>query len=289
MEVCTQVPATTSNFGPGFDCLGAALRIYNRVTVSRQSGRHREPDPPHPMAGEAAAAFFAQPGVPKKRFPFTWKISGDVPPSRGLGSSVTLRLGVLSGLNALSGSPLSPERLFGLCASLEGHPDNAAPAQFGGFTVAGGAPAASAVPFPVSPRLRFVLLIPDFEIRTDDARRLLPGQVSRTAAVASSGRACRITAAFATRNYELLRGAFEDTAFHQPHRLPLIPVLPEVIAAGTSAGALGGFLSGSGSTIVCLTLQTPERVAAAMHEAMRSPLARTIVTGVDNRGAKIIP
>ena len=284
-----RVPASTSNFGPGFDCLGAALRIYNRVTLSQVSAKIPAGiAPPHPMVAEAAAAFFAQRGAGRKRFPFAWEIAGDVPPSRGLGSSVTLRLGIIGGLNALTGSPLSPQRIFALGAALEGHPDNAAPAQFGGFTVAGGEPGAPLSRVSVSSRLHCVLLIPDFEIRTEDARRLLPVQISRTEAVASSARACRITAAFMSRSYETLQGAFEDTAFHQPHRLPLIPVLPDVIAAGVAAGALGGFLSGSGSTIICLTLQTPERVAAAMHEAMRSPAARTMITRVDNWGAKLV-
>jgi homoserine kinase len=288
MEVCLQVPASTSNFGPGFDCLGAALRIYNRVTVSGANSSPAAPaaTPPHPMVAEAAAAFFA--GTGEKGFPFAWKITGDVPRSRGLGSSVTLRLGIIAGLNALAGSPLSRERVFTLCAGLEGHPDNAAPAQFGGFTVAATGGENQVLRVDVSPKLHCVLLIPDHEIRTADARRLLPAQVSRAEAVASSARACRITGAFATRNYEALRGAFADTAFHQPHRLVLIPELPQVIAAGVKAGALGGFLSGSGSTIVCLTLAESERVAAAMHAAAGSAGARTMITRFDNRGARLI-
>jgi homoserine kinase len=289
MEVCLQVPASTSNFGPGFDCLGAALRLYNRATLTTLPADEGEAvaRPPHAMVEEAAAAYFAEVGPGQRRFPFAWKMTGDVPPSRGLGSSVTLRLGIIAGLNALSGNPLSPERVFVLCAGLEGHPDNAAPAQFGGFTVAGGGGAeAPVLRVTVSPRLHCVLLVPEFEIRTADARRLLPAQVSRLEAVASSARACRIAAAFATRNYEALRGAFEDSAFHQPHRLPLIPFLPAVIAAGVAGGALGGFLSGSGSTIICLTLQTPERVAAAMRAAAGA--GRTIVTRIDNRGARVV-
>ncbi len=293
MEVCHQVPASTSNFGPGFDCLGAALRLYNRVTVSRCDGVAGTPDLAHPvdpMAEQAGAAFFGALPDGNRRFPFAWEIAGDVPRSRGLGSSVTLRLGILAGLNALAGAPLSRERIFELCAGLEGHPDNAAPAQFGGFTVAGGkGENAPVLRVSVSPKLRCVLLIPDFEIRTEEARRLLPATVSRLEAVASSARACRIAAAFATRRYELLRGAFEDTAFHQPHRLPLIPFLPDVLAAGREAGALGGFLSGSGSTIICLTLQTPRRVAAAMQAALGRGGGRTLITMVDNTGAKPMP
>ena len=172
---------------------------------------------------------------------------------------------------------------------MEGHADNAAPAQFGGVTVAGGEQLdAPPLRFEVSPTLFFVLLVPDFEVRTADSRRILPEEVNRKAAVASSARACRITAAFAGRHYEALRDTFEDSAFHQPHRLPLVPFLPKVLAGSRAAGALGGFLSGSGSTVACLTLEEPETVAAAMLEASGLADAKTIVTRADNRGARVL-
>ena len=279
--VSVEVPATTSNLGPGYDCLGVALSIYNRVTVAE--GGEGEP---FEMAAEAAAAFFAK--ANREAFPFNCSIEGEVPMSRGLGSSVTLRLGVLTGLNVLAGEPLSRTEIFDIGASLEGHPDNAAPASFGGFTVAGGEDRnASPLRFEVGPELGFVLLVPNFEVRTADSRRILPEDVNRKAAVASSARACRITAAFASRQYEALRDAFEDSAFHQPHRLPLVPFLPKVLAAGRGAGALGGFLSGSGSTVACLTLEEPEGVAAAMLEASGLQGARTLVTRADNLGARV--
>jgi homoserine kinase len=277
-SVTTQVPATTANLGPGYDCLGVALLLGNRVTVSRAA----EPVVLPPIVELAAESFFTAAEV--GRFPFDWSIEGEVPPSRGLGSSVTVRLGVLSGLNALCGQPLSREQLFGLCARLEGHPDNAAPAAFGGFTVAGGEAISR---FEVSLALEFVLLIPDFEVSTPEARRVLPAQLDRLAAVASVANACRITAAFAAQDYQKLRGAFMDH-LHQPHRLPLIPFLNDVIAAGESAGALGGFLSGSGSTICCVTLKNSAEVAVAMLAASGQKGARTVITQADNRGAVII-
>lgn len=270
--VTIRVPATTANLGPGYDCLGVALRLYNHVTVKREGAK-----PSDPMFAAAAGAFFATSNC--ESFGISVTIEGDVPRSRGLGSSVTVRLGLLHGLNELARRPLSAEQLFQLCAELEGHPDNAAPAAFGGFTVAGGEKIAR---FEVAPELKFVLLIPDFEIATPDARRVLPPQLDRLAAVSSCANACRITAAFASRDYELLRGAFAD-GLHQPFRERLIPMLPRVIAAGEEAGALGGFLSGSGSTICCVTLENADIVAAAMLEAADRP-ARVIVTSADNEG-----
>ena len=280
--VTVEVPATTSNLGPGYDCLGIALGLSNHVTVSRRAAGSASAII---MANEAADAFFARAGVAP--FGFSCEIGGDVPVSRGLGSSVTLRLGTIAGLNALAGEPLTRTELFEICAGLEGHPDNAAPAAFGGFTVAGGEGTAP-FRFPVGEALTFVLLIPDFEVRTADARRILPENVSRRAAVSSSARACRITAAFALGNYEALRDGFEDGAFHQPHRLPLVPFLPKVLAAGQAAGALGGFLSGSGSTIACLTLSDPEEVAQAMLATSGLPGARTVITHADNLGARVV-
>lgn len=278
--IVARIPGTTSNLGPGYDCLGVALGLYNEVRVARSKARPA----PHEMAAGAAEAFFRAAGV--KPFGFAWEIRGDVPISRGLGSSVTLRLGVMAGLNALAGSPLRRPALFGLCTELEGHPDNAAPAAFGGFNVcdpAGGEP----LRCEVDSALHFVLLVPDFEIRTSEARRMLPPTIGRLEAVRSSGRACRITAAFLQRDYPALRGLFQDEAFHEPHREPLIPCLRAVIAAGEKAGALGGFLSGSGSTICCLTLKSPERVAAAMLNASGLAGAKAIVALADNRGMRV--
>jgi homoserine kinase len=276
-QVTVRVPASTSNLGPGFDCLGIALRLYNDVTVSRGRG-----GPDRAMAISAADAFFKRAG--QKTFSFVCSIAGDVPQSRGLGSSVTVRLGVLHGLNEMANRPLQRCDIFEVCAHLEGHPDNAAPACYGGFNVVRGL---ARQMFTVSAQLHFVLLVPDFEIATSEARRLLPSRVDRLEAVENSRNACAITAAFASREYQSLRGAFADH-LHQPFRKKLIPFLDKVIAAAESAGALGAFLSGSGSTICAISQRSPETVSRAMLAAADSPGARTIITAADNRGARLL-
>ena len=274
-KITIRIPASTSNLGPGFDCLGVALRLYNDVTLTRALDRKAHPR----IIADAAKLFFAR----AHRRPFSFSCSGaeKIPRSRGLGASATIRLGVLFGLNELCRRPLDRLSIFRLCAELEGHPDNAAPSSVGGFTVARGE---NIQRFDVSPRLYFVLLIPELEIKTSAARKILPLQVSRSAAVESCGNACAITAAFASRNYEALRGAFVDR-LHQPFRQKLIPFLPLVIAAAEKAGALGAFLSGSGSTICALTLDNRHKVAAAMLRASK-PTARTIIATADNDGAR---
>ena len=275
--ITIRVPASTSNLGPGFDCLGIALQLYNDVTVVR--GRSaRLP----PIMRESGQRFFETAAVAP--FKFSVSIAGNVPPSRGLGSSVTVRLGIMHALNEFTERTLTRAQLFELCAALEGHPDNAAPAEFGGFTVARDLECQQ---FSVSARLHFVLLVPDFEIATTRARRVLPSRITRLDAVKSCGNACAITAAFASREYRKLRGAFGD-GLHQPFRRKLIPSLDRTIAAGEAAGALGGFLSGSGSTIACLTLRSPEKVARAMLEAAGETRARTIITKADNQGTRVL-
>jgi homoserine kinase len=290
-QVTVRVPASTSNLGPGFDCLGVALRINNVVTVTR--GRSPEQSRPK-IVFHAASRFFEQ--ARRNSFPFSFSLVEQIPRSRGLGSSATIRLGILHALNRLSGDPLDQWTMFQLCADLEGHPDNAAPATFGGFTVVGSpgcgirsTQRANAIVqrFDVSARLSFVVLVPDFEIRTSLARGILPSKISHSAAVKDCANACSITAAFASKNYEKLSGAFADY-LHQPFRTKLIPFLPRVIAAAEKAGALGAFLSGSGSTICALTLQHPDRVAVAMKRASQPSSSRTIVTHADNRGVRVI-
>jgi homoserine kinase len=275
-QLTVRVPASTSNLGPGFDCLGVALRIYNDVTVAR-GAQSQLPS----IARDAADLFFKR----TRRVPFSFSLSmrGTVPRARGLGGSVTARLGVLCALNALTGNRLDRLSLFELCAQLEGHPDNAAPAVFGGFTVVQGQIVQR---FDISERLSFILLIPNLEVRTSLARRILPSRILRAAAVKNCSNACAITAAFASTNYLNLRGAFRDQ-LHQPYREKLIPFLPRVISAAERAGALGAFLSGSGSTIAAVALHSSKKIAAAMARAAKTP-ARTIITHADNEGARVL-
>lgn len=300
-HVTVRVPASTSNLGPGFDCLGVALRIYNDVVVTRGAKSR-----PQAVVEEAADMFFRH--TRRAQFSFSASITGNIPRSRGLGSSVTVRLGILHALNAFTGNRVGRVSIFQLCAELEGHPDNAAPATFGGFTVVRSSATVSvarsmlataspsggkrnACPtlqrFEVSARLYFVLLIPDLEIKTSRARQILPSKVSRAGAVESCANACAVAAAFASKNYEKLQGVFADH-LHQPFRAKLIPFLPRVIAAAEKAGALGAFLSGSGSAICAVTLQHPDRVAAAMKRAAGWTSAHAVITHADNRGARVI-
>lgn len=276
-SIIIRVPATTANLGPGFDVMGVALKVYNSITLQRgKRGINDE------FVEEAANHFFQASG--RKPFRFSWNVAGDVPRSRGMGSSVTVRLGLLAGLNELTGRPLSREAIFAACAALEGHPDNAAPAAFGGFVACG--PHGQRARFSVGTKLQFVLFIPEFEMPTKEARAVLPAKISRADAVSNIAHASLIAAAFASGNYSLLRNAFTDR-LHQPYREKLIPFLTPCVEAGVRAGALGGWLSGSGSTLCCVTLNHAEKVAQAMQVAAEGIRGKTIITRADNAGVRV--
>ncbi len=281
LSVTISIPATTANLGPGFDSFGLALDFANLVTITREAP---SPLPLPPMVAGTAESFFLGCGLTP--FSFSWKICGSVPQARGLGSSVIVRLGILMGLNELSGQPISRQGIFRLCSQLEGHPDNTAPAIYGGFSISRSL--LEPLCYRVSAALRFILLIPDFEVATSDARKVMPKSISVADAAANAADAAVIAAAFATKRYDLLQGAFGDR-LHQPYRTRLIPFLPDVITAGEKAGSLGGWLSGSGSTICCLALDAERvpKIARAMRKSAPKN-SKLVICSANNRGVSIV-
>jgi homoserine kinase len=275
--VTVRVPGSTSNCGAGFDTLGLALNVHNDVTLVRADGNRVQADRPEDaraqaMVEEAAGAYFRKNGQPP--FGFSYRISGEVPPARGLGSSVTVRAGIVAGLAALAGSPLGLHRLVELVTELEGHPDNAAAGVLGGFCVARAHPNNGAyldtVRFEVPPELAFVVASPQVEILTKESRGALPTMLPYFDAVKSINSATYLVAAFAARDYEKLRGAVGDY-MHEPYRLPGIPGGREAIEAGIAAGALTGWLSGSGSSVLCVCF---EGHSAGVRSAMGDAFTR---------------
>ncbi|HWH70021.1 MAG TPA: homoserine kinase, partial [Candidatus Sulfotelmatobacter sp.] len=236
------------------------------------------------LVSEAARLFFRRVKAPA--FGLEVALSGNVPIGRGLGASATARLGVITALNELTRARLDAQQLLELGTELEGHPDNVSPALFGGFTISGRvAGSVRCLRFRVSPRLQLVTLIPQFEIPTEEARKLVPQTFSKADTVHSLNRAALIAGALASGDYQQLRGLFDDRV-HQPYRQALIPQLARVIRAGEKAGAIGGFLSGSGSAIMCLTLEQPQAVAQAMRRQL--PASEVRILRADNAGVKIL-
>jgi homoserine kinase len=288
-----RVPCSTSNLGSGFDTLGLALALHNELRVSRQpapgvvldhvpEGADRALLPG--MLEEASQFFFKW--IKQPPFGATVALASSIPAGRGLGASATARLGMVAALNTLGGSPLNRDELLDLVTTLEHHPDNASPCLLGGFTVSGMVDGrVRCLSFPVSAEVKFVTLVPDFQIATNEARKLVPATYSKADAVHGLNRASLISAAFSSGNYQALRGVFDDRV-HQPYREKLIPQLSRVIRAGENAGAIGGWLSGSGSAIMCMTLEKVDSILAAMQAEL--PNSRMLVLTADNRGMEIV-
>lgn len=296
-EVTVRVPGSTSNCGAGFDSLGLALDIYNDVTLTRGDWRGSRPAAPSDthgldMADEAAALFFVRAGVDE--IGFTLSIRGDVPMSRGLGSSVTLRAGVVAALNELTGARLAKDVLCSLVTQLEGHPDNATPAVIGGFCVARCDPHTGellgVLRKPIGKELCFVVVSPNQELETKKARGILPKELPYFDAVKSVNSAAYVVAAFLSGEYDRLRHAVKDF-LHEPYRLPLIPGAKPAIEAGVAAGALTGWLSGSGSSVLCVSKpKAAAKVGRAMAAAFAAHrLGATIhVLHADNDGLSVL-
>jgi homoserine kinase len=274
--VTVRVPGSTSNCGAGFDTLGLALSVHNDVTLKRVAGATAQAARPADARAQAmvevtAAAFFARAGgMP---FGFSFQIDGDVPPARGLGSSVTVRAGVVAGLAALAGAAMPPHDIIALVTVLEGHPDNAAAGVLGGFCVARSDPVTGAyldtIRFEVPPELAFVVVSPQIEILTKESRGTLPPTLPYFDAVRSINSATYLVAAFAARDFGKLRHAVRDY-MHEPYRLPQIAGGRQAIDAGVAAGAFTGWLSGSGSSVLCVC---PREQSAAVQSAMSAAFA----------------
>ena len=280
--VVVRVPASTSNCGAGFDTLGLALNLYNRVTITAAAGSGPIPDRPsdsraQEMVAEAFAAFTTRTGRPEAGF--RYRIEGDVPPARGLGSSVTVIAGVLAGLDALFKAGLSRREIVGLVSAVEGHPDNASAGVLGGFCVSRSDPATGAYldtqRFEVPGDVAFVVVSPPVELVTKESRGALPASLPFFDAVRSINSAAYIVAAFATRDYASLRHASGDFV-HEPYRLPQIPGGSAAITAGVRAGAWTGWLSGSGSSVLCVCEKAK---SGSVFNAMTSAFAAASMVG----------
>jgi homoserine kinase len=296
-SVTVRVPGSTSNCGSGFDTLGLALSVYNNVTLTRGDWSGARPVTDRDthgldMADEAAALFFVRAGV--EEFGYELSITGEVPMSRGLGSSVTLRAGVVAALNELSGAKLTKDDLCSLVTQLEGHPDNATPAVIGGFCVARCDPHTGellgVLRKPIGKDLCFVVVSPDQELETKKARGILPKELPYFDAIKSVNSATYVVAAILSGEYDRLRDAVRDF-LHEPYRLPLIPGAKNAIDAGVTAGALTGWLSGSGSSVLCVARPAKAakvgRAMAAAFAAHKLP-ATVRLLYADNHGLRVM-
>ena len=302
-SIHVRVPGTSANCGPGFDCLGLACSIYNDLTLTLT----HEPGLRIDIAGDGARI------IPRDERNIVWRsvrylldqagntewqgghleMVNHIPLSRGLGSSAAAIVAGLKAANAWLDSPFNRHQLLQFATAIEGHPDNVAPALFGGFTASiTQGEKVECFTFLPRYRMRYVVAVPDFPLSTRKAREVLPEAVTRADAVYNIGRASVLVGALCRGSERFLQYALDDK-LHQPYRASLIPGMYETFAAAKEAGAYGASLSGAGP---CLIAFVPEKkhcaqdVARAMREKLRDfgIKARVLGTRLDTRGAHVL-
>lgn len=280
-----RVPASTSNLGAGFDCVGAAIDLWLTVRATlapdpvsdAASGRVRirragtlaalavAPERDLIWRGVVAACERAGTFVPAVAL----EADSAIPVARGLGSSAAACVAGALVARALLALDLDDEAIVDIAAGIEGHPDNVAPSVYGGAIVGvRTAPPPHAAwhvaPIAVHPSLRLVFAVPDFEVETRAARAVLPSEVPFATAVDAAGRSAALVAGLASGDAGLLAAALDDV-LHVPHRRALVRGYDDVVRAALSAGAFGATLSGSGSSVVAIA---PATDAAAVADAL---------------------
>jgi homoserine kinase len=286
--VLVRAPATTANLGPGFDCAGAALELWNELEVKPGEG----PEPVVALEGEGAdelprsadhlalRAFALVAPVEGLSFRFVNRI----PLERGLGSSAaTIAAGLVAGL-AVAGREASHDEVLALGLPLEGHADNLAPAVFGGVCLSwrNGTSVTRtrrvATDLPLAP----IVVVPDARVNTEASRGRLPASVSHAEAAAASAQAALLGAAVAAGDADLLAAAFHDR-LHEPYRLADAPLLAE-LRERPVPGSAGVTLSGSGPSVVVWAARNE---AASVAEALRArvPEAQVLSLSIASQGA----
>jgi homoserine kinase len=272
------VPATTANLGPGFDCLGAALSLYNRFRfLGLSEGRlaieasgleaNRVARDESNLAYRAFTYFYQQIGQTPPSLHLTIEL--EVPLARGLGSSATAIVGGLLGANGLAGSPVSLEGVMEMAIALEGHPDNVVPALIGGcrLSATGQDSPWTICEVPWHSDVVPVIAIPDFELSTAEARQVLPQSYSRADAIFNMAHLGLLLRGLETGTADWLKSALHDR-IHQPYRQRLIKGYEAVQRGAIGAGAYGMVISGAGPTLLALCdRQAATGVEAAMTEA----------------------
>lgn len=305
-SVVVEAPASSANLGAGYDCIGVALALTDRVklevrgwsrgeielTVTGEGDGVLGGDRDNRFVQGLEAALRAGRGELPDGVGWRIAMHNEIPLARGLGSSAAATVaGVLAG-NALMGGLLDDDTLLGIATEIEGHPDNAAAVMLGGVVVSTASDdRVDAVRFDVPRDLRAVLFIPDLELSTERMRDVLPTKVPLEDAVANLGAVAVGVAGLASGRWDLLRRLTVDQ-LHEPYRATVYPELPRFVAAARDAGALGACLSGAGSTIIAFTdsMAGITRVEAAFGAVAADTdlTGRIAVVEPRNTGARVI-
>ncbi|MES3034342.1 MAG: homoserine kinase [Gemmatimonadota bacterium] len=293
------VPASTSNLGSGFDCIGMAVDRWltasvildtagTAVTMARGGSLQAVTcAPTDDLIHDGFVAACARAG---RTLPsgIAYDVSSTIPVARGLGSSAAALVAGAALADFALDLGLGVHGIATLVSQIEGHPDNASPAAFGGAMLGVANDDATAdrhctyafSALPVHASLAFIFAVPPLEVTTAAARAVLPSHVSFGDAICALQRSAALTHGLATGDAALLGRALDDV-LHVPYRRTLVPGYDAVVAAARGAGAFGGTLSGSGSALVAIGRPAQaEAIARAMREAFAAHglVAETLVT-----------
>jgi homoserine kinase len=297
-----KVPATTANMGAGFDCLGMALNLYNEITVeesdsfliemkSKFSGASGLFTTKDNLIYQVITRFYDEIGKTPPELKI--KQNDSIPMTRGLGSSSACIVAGLFAANSLAGEPLSKDELAQMACQIEGHPDNVAPAVYGGLIIAvleGEEQKLHHVKIVPSDALSFVAFIPDFQLSTAKARRILPQHYSRADAVFNISRASLFVASMMSGNWDNLTVSVNDR-LHQPYRGTLIPNMDKIFEYSMAVGAKGVFMSGAGPTIIAIVSRESEKDFAKKMKAKLGKFENkweTRILHADLDGARVL-
>ncbi len=299
MRVSVSVPATVTNLGSGFDALGLALSIHNRFTAEESKsglkidvfgeGQERLARNRTNFVYQVMEKVFRR----ARKFPrgLTLRLENDIPIGKGLGSSASCVVGGLVLANALVKPKLSQQELLDLAVKIEGHPDNILPAFVGGFTIAvlenGKLTFAR---HELNRGLRAVIVVPDGQILTAKARRVLPKTVPFKDAVFNLSRSALTVSALTAPDLNLLDVSMQDR-LHEKYRRKLFPSISRYLEVMKNAGGKGSSVSGSGPTVITFAEEnrTAERIAAKIRSELRRLRLKgnVLVASISSYGAKI--
>ena len=290
-KVVVKVPATSANLGSGFDCTGIAFKKYNKISFEKIENGVKFENFESAFANENNLAYVGYKKVCEKiGVAPAVKIkcvSADIPISRGLGSSAALIVAGAYAANILNGTPLTSAEVFHVCNDIEGHPDNIAPALFGGLCtsiVKDGVPITNK--YTVSDKIFITALVPNFKVATKDARSALPEEIKRSDAIFNMQRIALLPYTFEKGRLDLVPLVTEDR-LHEEYRHKLYRNIDEVKKAAYDSGAIAFTISGAGPTCLCYS-------AAPIADAINEKIAgiengwRAISLAIDNEGAKEI-
>ena len=271
MRFKISVPATSANVGPGFDVMGLAFDLYNRFVFDTDCAERFRPEPAHNLLYSTIERVLAQHGrlAPNLRITF----DTDLPVCSGLGSSSTCVVAGVMAANALAGLAMDTEQILRTATTIEGHPDNVAPATLGGFV-------AAVVEdglvywhrYPISDRLSFYALMPDVRVPTEAARAALPKTYTLTDCIYNLSRVPILLEGLERADARLIRAGMKDR-IHQEYRLQLIPQGAEVLRyAAEETDAVAAYISGAGPTIVAVAIDDDDALGKQL---------RAFVSGLD--------